>query len=149
MAWYKPRADLDGCMDNLKRIGTALDMCSTDNRGPFPGAGFCLLPRGGLLRVTPNYLRSIAICPAAGGVTWLSDKSGSEIRVCILLEHQAEGEGADIPRAPVFHTFSRSDAQDLRNALRQRGPAGADCEPLSTAEGAPLGSEDSKARPSA
>ena len=51
----------------------------------------------------------------------------------------------------MFHTFSRSSAQDLRNALRERGPGATDCEPPSNAEKARLDTEDeeSEAPPSA
>ena len=44
------------CKANLKHIGTALEMYSTDNSGTYPAA---------LSSLTPTYLRSIPNCPAA------------------------------------------------------------------------------------
>lgn len=49
------------CKSNLKNIGTALEMYSTDYSGKYP-ASMDLL--------TPNYLRTIPECPAAGTVTY-------------------------------------------------------------------------------
>lgn len=47
---------LTGCKSNLKNIGTALEMYSTDNSGRYPRS---------LSSLSPNYLRIIPTCPAA------------------------------------------------------------------------------------
>jgi hypothetical protein len=49
------------CKSNLKNIGTALEMYSTDWSGKYPTS---------LDTLTPNYLRTIPECPAAGSVTY-------------------------------------------------------------------------------
>lgn len=49
------------CKSNLKNIGTALEMWSTDNSGRFPTQ---------LSQVAPNYLRIMPTCPAAGKDTY-------------------------------------------------------------------------------
>jgi len=45
------------CKSNLKNIGTALEMYSTDNQGRFPPT---------LSLLTPNYLKSVPTCPSIG-----------------------------------------------------------------------------------
>lgn len=54
-----PRAT--DCRSNLKNIGTALEMYSTDSSGLYPAA---------LSALTPNYLKRIPTCPAAGQDTY-------------------------------------------------------------------------------
>lgn len=51
------------CKSNLKNLGTALEMYSTDAGGRFPTA---------LLRVTPNYMKTIPTCASAGTRTYTS-----------------------------------------------------------------------------
>ena len=57
----RSRGQLTACKSNLKNIGTAFEMYSTDNSGKYP-------PTMDLL--TPNYLKTIPECPAAGRVTY-------------------------------------------------------------------------------
>lgn len=52
---------MTACKSNLKNLGTALEMYSTDNAGRYP-SGFALL--------TPNYLKTIPTCPTVGSVTY-------------------------------------------------------------------------------
>ena len=52
---------LTTCKSNLKNIGTALEMYSTNHQGKYP-------PSMDLL--TPNYLKTIPECPAAGSITY-------------------------------------------------------------------------------
>lgn len=52
------------CKSNLKNIGTALEMYSTDYRGHYPR-------NLGLL--TPNYLKTLPVCPSAGYVTYRAE----------------------------------------------------------------------------
>jgi len=49
------------CKSNLKNIGTAMEMYSSDHQGRYPPA---------LGYVTPNYLKTIPTCPSAGKVTY-------------------------------------------------------------------------------
>ena len=59
----RSRGQLTACKSNLKNIGTAMEMYSTDWSGKYPtGEDMALL--------TPNYLRSIPECPSAGSVTY-------------------------------------------------------------------------------
>lgn len=54
----RPRyGTLTACKSNLKNIGTALEMYSTDNYGRYP----CKLDD-----VTPSYVKVIPTCPSAG-----------------------------------------------------------------------------------
>jgi type II secretory pathway pseudopilin PulG len=57
----RARGSLTACKSNLKNIGTALEMYSTDNSGKYPPA---------LSYVVPNYLKTIPECPSAGSVTY-------------------------------------------------------------------------------
>jgi len=52
---------LTGCKSNLKNIGTALEMYSTDNAGQYPRK---------LSEITPNYLLTLPTCTQAGKVTY-------------------------------------------------------------------------------
>lgn len=47
---------LTGCKSHLKNIGTAMEMYSSDNQGRYPR---------NLAAITPNYLRTLPICPDA------------------------------------------------------------------------------------
>jgi type II secretory pathway pseudopilin PulG len=49
------------CRSNLKNIGTAFEMYSTDWSGKYPTA---------LSQLTPNYLKTIPECPSAGLITY-------------------------------------------------------------------------------
>jgi hypothetical protein len=51
------QGELTACKSNLKNIGTALEMWAIDNEGKFPES---------LGQLTPEYLREIPACPAAG-----------------------------------------------------------------------------------
>ena len=57
----RSRSQLTGCTTNLRNIGTALEMYNVDWSGRYP-------IDTGLL--TPNYLKTIPICPAAGTDTY-------------------------------------------------------------------------------
>ncbi len=49
------------CQSNLKNIGTALEMYSTDNQGRYPRT---------LSQLTPDYLKIVPTCSAAGMDTY-------------------------------------------------------------------------------
>jgi hypothetical protein len=54
---------LTACKSNLKNIGTAMEMYSTDFSGHYPADMKLLLP---------NYLKTMPNCPAAGKSTYVS-----------------------------------------------------------------------------
>ncbi|MFH0802541.1 MAG: MG2 domain-containing protein [bacterium] len=54
---------LTACESNLKNMGTALEMYSTDNRGLYPES---------LNKLVPDYLKKIPECPKAGSDTYSS-----------------------------------------------------------------------------
>lgn len=81
------------CQSNLKNIGTALEMYSTDNKGHYPDS---------LGKLTPGYLRMLPTCPAAGKDTYTkSYTSATEPDVftvyCSGHHHRASGIPADHP----------------------------------------------------
>lgn len=57
----RTQGTLTGCKSNLKNMGTALEMYSTDYAGRFPVS---------LSSLTPDYLRMIPTCPAARSDTY-------------------------------------------------------------------------------
>ena len=59
----RAQGQLTACKSNLKNIGTALEMYSTDWSGKYPN------PLA-LTKLTPNYLKSIPECPAAASNTY-------------------------------------------------------------------------------
>ena len=54
---HSPQGVTTGCKSNLKNIGTACEMYSTDNEGRYPRS---------LAQLTPNYLKILPTCYAAG-----------------------------------------------------------------------------------
>lgn len=57
----RAQGQLTSCKSNLKNIGTALEMYSTDWTGKYPGA---------LAKLTPNYLKTIPKCPTVSSATY-------------------------------------------------------------------------------
>lgn len=57
----RAQGQLTSCKSNLKNIGTALEMYSTDYGGRYPTT---------MPILTPNYLRVIPTCPSAGSDTY-------------------------------------------------------------------------------
>ncbi len=58
----RSRGQLTACKSNLKNIGTAMEMYSTDWGGKYP--------TNGKVSLTPNYLKTVPDCPAAGTDTY-------------------------------------------------------------------------------
>jgi type II secretion system protein G len=59
----RAQGQLTACQSNLKNMGTALEMYSTDNAGRYPDA---------LSKLVSDYLKSVPTCPAAGSDTYTS-----------------------------------------------------------------------------
>lgn len=57
----RAQGQFTACKSNLKNIGTALEMYSTDASGRYAT---------GLANLTPNYLKTIPTCPSAGSNTY-------------------------------------------------------------------------------
>jgi type II secretory pathway pseudopilin PulG len=57
----RSRGQLTACKSNLKNIGTAFEMYSTDWSGKYPRH---------IDMLTPNYLKTIPECPATGSITY-------------------------------------------------------------------------------
>lgn len=57
----RSRGQLTACKSNLKNIGTAYEMYSTDWSGQYPST---------IDKLTPNYLKTIPECPSAGSITY-------------------------------------------------------------------------------
>ena len=66
----RAQGQLTACKSNLKNIGTAMEMYSTDWGGKYPTAI-------GLPGLAPNYLKTIPECPAAGSSTYTALFSGA------------------------------------------------------------------------
>ncbi|MBI3925249.1 MAG: hypothetical protein HY319_06885 [Armatimonadetes bacterium] len=81
---------LRGCKSNLKNIGTALEMYGTDHEA---------YPRT-LAELTPDYLRFIPVCPAAGSDTYSADYAAGNNSYrfhCKGTNHSETGTPADFP----------------------------------------------------
>ena len=59
----RAQGQLTACKSNLKNIGTAMEMYSTDWSGKYPSGAT-------MTKLTPNYLKTIPECPAAGTATY-------------------------------------------------------------------------------
>ena len=82
------------CKSNLKFIATALEMYASDNSGRFPP---------NLERLTPNYLRSVPTCPAAGEQTYvpayqMAARPDIYTVMCAGNAHSYEGYGKNYPQ---------------------------------------------------
>jgi hypothetical protein len=96
----KAQGQMTACCSNLRNIGTALEMWSSDNKGHYPDR---------LEQVAPSYLRTIPTCPSAGIDTYSASYSSTKadpgqrtkdfFSVCCKGEHHREaGAAADFPR---------------------------------------------------
>ena len=86
--------DLQSCSSNLKNLATAAEMWSTDNNGRYPANAS---------QLTPNYLKTIPTCNAAGKDTY-SESYTSKAQpdmftfVCSGKHHAGTGVAEDFPR---------------------------------------------------
>lgn len=65
----RSRGQLTACTSNLKNIGTAYEMYSTDFEGQYPA---------GLSALTPNYLKTIPGCPVTERADYVSQRPSPE-----------------------------------------------------------------------
>lgn len=94
---FQPRHRGQGtaCKSNLKNLGTALEMYSTDNGGRYPRS---------LHAVTPNYLRRVPSCPSVGRDTYSTAYTASSLHgdeytmVCEGWNHRGIGYSANYPQ---------------------------------------------------
>lgn len=89
---------LMACKSNLKNIGTACEMYSTDNAGLYPRYAE---------RLTPNYLKSIPTCASTGTDTYSAGfRSAAHPDTytffCQGLNHAASGEPS--PNYPQYNS---------------------------------------------
>ena len=90
----KAQGQLTACKSNLKNIGTALEMYSTDYQGHYP-------PQLSLL--APTYLKQIPTCPAAGTSTYgagyqVSTNPDHYTVVCTGRHHGPVRQGLNFPQ---------------------------------------------------
>ena len=90
----RAQGQVTGCKSNLKNIGTALEMYSTDAGGRFPTA---------LARLTPNYLKAVPTCPSTGTRTYTSGYAAasnpdSYTVVCAGTNHGGVGLSTNYPQ---------------------------------------------------
>lgn len=82
------------CKSNLKNIGTALEMYSTDNSGHYPTQ---------LSKLTPDYLKTIPTCPSAGHDTYSASYESHLLPdgytvMCQGANHEKAGLGPNFPQ---------------------------------------------------
>ena len=90
----RAQGQVTGCKSNLKNIGTALEMYSTDAGGRFPTA---------LARLTPNYLKTVPTCPSSGtqsytgGYNYATNPDAYTV-CCAGTNHKAVDASANYPQ---------------------------------------------------
>lgn len=122
MAGARAQGQLTACKSNLKNIGTALEMWSTDNGGKYPDSMDVL---------TPDYLRVIPACPAADTDTYSAtyrkftregeDYEGYEV-YCRGHHHASAGADEDYPRYNAYdglveYNYTESTESPLEEAI--------------------------------
>jgi hypothetical protein len=80
---------LTACKSNLKNLGTAMEMYSTDHSGRYPKT---------LAQLTPDYLKVIPTCPAGGVYFMKSSANPDSYRIeCRTDAHKAQGIAGNKP----------------------------------------------------
>lgn len=90
----RAQGQFTACKSNLKNIGTALEMYSTDASGRYPTT---------LNSLTPNYLKTIPTCPSAGAATYTGGFTSASnpdayTVVCTGTNHKAVDAGQNYPQ---------------------------------------------------
>ena len=92
----RAQGQLTACKSNLKNIGTACEMYSTDNGGRYPAA------KTGL---TPSYLKTIPSCPSAGQDTYTYESAmnpDAYTVYCAGSNHTSAGTQGGYPQFNAF-----------------------------------------------
>lgn len=88
------RGHLTACKSNLKNIGTALEMYSTDHEGRYPTSPALL---------TPNYLKTIPTCPSVGWVTYQFQMASSpDVYTVVCAGRNHKNGGIDAYNYPQY-----------------------------------------------
>ncbi len=78
------------CIENLKNIGTALEMYSSDNHGKYPSNPLLLVP---------GYLKTIPHCPSSGAGDYQFRLSPANFTVtCVSASHRLDNAPVSPPR---------------------------------------------------
>lgn len=90
----RAQGQFTACKSNLKNIGTALEMYSTDASGRYPTA---------ITALQPNYLKTIPTCASAGTATYTGGYSSASnpdayTVVCTGTNHKAVDAAANYPQ---------------------------------------------------
>jgi len=91
----RAQGQLTACTSNLKNIGTALEMYSTDNSGRYPTA---------LSKLVTDYLKAVPTCPSTGQDTYTNSYSQASApdaftMYCKGTNHKGAGiSNADYPQ---------------------------------------------------
>lgn len=90
----RAQGQVTACKSNLKNIGTACEMYATDHHGRYPTSTADL---------TPDYLKVIPTCPAAGRDTYSEGfvshaQPDAYTVVCTGMNHNAVGDGPNFPQ---------------------------------------------------
>ncbi len=105
---------MSGCPSNLKNIGIALEMYSTDNDGRYPER---------IQALTPNYLKTLPTCPAADRDTYSAsyqtgpEAPGNDERYLDFYRIACQGENHRATRGPGDYP-----AYDGLRGLYERAP---------------------------
>jgi len=85
---------LTACKSNLKNIGTALEMYSTDFAGRYPTSSTLL---------TPNYLKTIPTCASVGSCTYVFQMGSSpDLYTVICGGENHKSAGVQAPNYPQY-----------------------------------------------
>ncbi len=88
------QGQLTACKSNLKNIGTALEMYSTNYAGRYPRRAS---------QLTPNYLKTIPTCPATGDVTYhIRTASEPDLYTVVCEGHHHLGQGIQAFNYPQY-----------------------------------------------
>ncbi len=76
------------CKSNLKNYATALEMYACDYSGKYPLE---------MQALTPNYLRTLPTCPAAGTTTYAYQRTEQPDNFTVICQGNHHGMGPDLP----------------------------------------------------
>ncbi|MGV8118830.1 MAG: protein kinase [Candidatus Xenobiia bacterium LiM19] len=95
----------DQCSSNLRNIGTAMEMYSSDNQGRYPH---------NLGAITPGYMKTIPTCPAARKITYLYTRT--QVPDCYTVwcqgeNHRPSHEG-NLPEYDANQSINEGESGD-------------------------------------